>query len=363
MKTFFFVLLCGVLLLLTPIVPASAEESTYSVGRVEQIVEQTEIQRDSSTWYTQKVLVRDEKSGIETIATIGSPQIPVGREQLYTVGQRVVLVGQTTAENGVEHVVADQYRIPVLIGLACLFVLIVILTSWLKGVTSLIGMIGSVAILLVYMVPSILSGNNPMLVSIISAGMISALIIYLGHGFQYRSHVALFCMLVTLGFVTLLASVVVRLASLTGLGDENAMFLQLPGIESINLQGLLLGGIILAALSVLDDSIVSQVSVIHQLKLAKSEIQFSELWKRGMAVGCDHISTLVNTLVLAYAGASLPLFILITTNSIGAPLWYTLNNQMIAEEIVRTLTGSIGLVLSIPLTTLVASYVIHRRHN
>lgn len=168
-------------------------------------------------------------------------------------------------------------------------------------------------------------------------------------------------MLTTLTVVAILSSIVIQAAYLTGIGDETASFLQFPGVKPINLQGLFLGGIILAALSVLDDSIVSQVSVIYQLKAVKPTISFRELWERGMEVGRDHISTLVNTLILAYAGAALPLFILLSANTSGQPAWVALNSQTLAEEIVRTLTGSIGLVLSIPLTTLVASYVVHRK--
>ena len=117
-----------------------------------------------------------------------------------------------------------------------------------------------------------------------------------------------------------------------------------------------MGGIILGALGVLDDITVSQVAVVFQLRAAKKDITFQELYKRGLTVGKDHVASLVNTLVLAYAGANLPLFLLFTLNQ-QTPDWVTLNSEVIVEEIIRTLTGSIGLVLAVPLATFLAAFV------
>lgn len=334
----------------------------YTTGTVTKIVEQTEIRRGDEVSYTQLLEIKDDTTQTTSTTRVGSETIPLAPEQLYVVGQHIVLVTQTDGAHRQINI-ADQYRIPPMIYLMITFVILVVLVARFKGVTSLIGMILSVAVLFFYMVPQILSGANPVLVSVIASGMISSLIIYIGHGLNYRSHIALFCMLTTLAVVAVLSSFVIHISYLTGLGDETATYLQFPGVKSINLQGLLLGGIILAALSVLDDSVVSQVSVIYQLKAVKKDISFRELWKRGMEVGEDHISTLVNTLILAYAGASLPLFILLSVNNTSQPTWVALNSQTIAEEVVRTLTGSIGLVLSIPLTTLVAAYVVSRRRS
>jgi uncharacterized membrane protein len=333
----------------------------YSTGTVLRVIEQTEYTHQDEKSFVQKLEIEDDVSGATTTTVVGSETIPLAPEQLYSVGQKIVIVNERPAVDIQTTHIADQYRIPPMIALLASFVILVLLVARLKGLTALIGMLLSLAVLFYYMVPQILAGANPVLVSIITAAIISSLIIYIGHGFGYRSHIALFSMLTTLAVVAVLSSVVIKLAYLTGLGDETATYLQFPGVKSINLQGLLLGGIILAALSVLDDSIISQVSVIYQLKAVKPNISFQELWRRGMEVGQDHISTLVNTLILAYAGASLPLFILLSVNNTSQPIWVALNSQTIAEEVVRTLTGSIGLVLSIPLTTLVAAYVVHRR--
>jgi uncharacterized membrane protein len=343
-------------------IQAQNSSQTYMTGVVTKIVEQTEINRNQDKLYTQVVQVKEDKTGETHDIRIGDPQIPLSKEQLFQEKQHVVLVSDVDDTGKVSYTITDQYRAPILLWLGVLFFVIVLAVSQFKGFTSILGMVISLGVLVFYMVPAITNGANPVLISVIAAGIISALIIYLGHGFNYRSHVSLFCMLVTLAIVAIMSSLVVRVAYLNGIGDENATFLQFSGLKPINLQGLFLGGIILAALSVLDDSVVSQVSVISQLKNVKKDITHKELFFRGMEVGRDHISTLVNTLILAYAGASLPLFILLTMNNSHIPLWVTLNDQMIAEEIVRTLTGSIGLVLSIPLTTFIAVFVLHRRY-
>lgn len=363
MKRFFsllFVFLFG--FACVPAVHAQVQKQQYSTGVVMQIIEETQIQHAGTTVYTQKLTVREDVSGVVRPTQVGSTDIPVSSVQRYHVGQKVVMMAEPDEQGDFQYVIVDQYRMPTLAWLVIGFFVIVVVVSQMKGIMSLVGMTLSLLVLLFYMVPQIVGGANPVLVSIIAAGVISALIIYCGHGFNYLSHISLFCMLATLALVGVLSSFIVKAAYLNGAGDETAGYLQFSGLANINLQGLFLGGIILAALSVLDDSVVSQVSIVHQLKDLKHDISFKELFLRGMEVGKDHISTLVNTLILAYAGASLPLFILFTINT-GSPMWVSLNDQMIAEEVVRTLTGSIGLVLSIPLTTFVAAYVVHNRHT
>lgn len=340
---------------------AKGPEQEYSTGVITRILQETQTKTAQDTGYTQTLEVKEHGSGITRQITVGSDQLPLTLVQKYRVGEKVVLVSQQDIDGNIQYLIADQYRIPILLWLIGAFFVIVVCVSQFKGIVSLLGMLLSMLVILFFMVPQIVAGANPVVISILSAGFIGAVIIYLGHGISYRSHVSLFCMLTTLAIVGILSHVVVRMAYLNGIGDETASYLQFVGLKNINLQGLFLGGIILAALSVLDDSVVSQVSVIYQLKDLKHSISFNELFLRGMSVGKDHISTLVNTLILAYAGAGLPLFILFTINT-GSPAWVSLNDQMIAEEVVRTITGSIGLVLSIPLTTFVAAYTAHRFH-
>ncbi|PWU22982.1 hypothetical protein C5B42_04555 [Candidatus Cerribacteria bacterium 'Amazon FNV 2010 28 9'] len=330
---------------------------TYSRGIVRSIDEQTQQQTAAGVGYTQKLRVQEEPSGKMIEVQNGSNDLLLNSTQLHHVGEEVVLVSEQDDQGNEVVSITDQYRIPPLLWLLGGFFIVVFFVARFKGLQSVLGMFVSLGVLLFYMVPQITHGADPVVTSLIASTVISAVIIYFGHSFNMKSHVALLCMVVTLFFTAGLAAAMVKFASLAGTGSDEAIYVQTNNTTTINLQGLLLGGIILAALSVLDDSVVSQVSVIAQLIDIKPHVTLHELYERGMEVGKDHISTLVNTLILAYAGSSLPLFILFS-NASSQPVWVALNDQMIAEEVVRTLTGSIGLVLSIPLSTLVASVVL-----
>ena len=144
---------------------------------------------------------------------------------------------------------------------------------------------------------------------------------------------------------------------LSGLGTDDAFSLQFGQTGNINFKGLLLGGIIIGTLGVLDDITTSLSATIEEIKKANPKYTFWELVKSGLRVGSEHISSLVNTLVLAYAGVSLPLFLFLILNPMQHPLWTILNSEIIVEEIVRTLAGSIGLILAVPITTLLAAWL------
>jgi uncharacterized membrane protein len=160
--------------------------------------------------------------------------------------------------------------------------------------------------------------------------------------------------MVTLAFATGLADLIVGLAHLSGRGSDEALFLQTGYLETVNLRGLLLGGIVLGALGVLDDITTAQAAAVEEISRADPGLGVRDLYRRGLSVGREHITSLVNTLVLAYAGASLPLFILFTLNT-NQPLWVTLNSEFVAEEIARTIIGSLALTLAVPITTALAA--------
>ncbi len=158
-----------------------------------------------------------------------------------------------------------------------------------------------------------------------------------------------------------MAVAAVSFTHLFGMGSEESLFI-LGDLPGISLKGLLLGGIMLGLLGVLDDITTAQSAVVDELKQANQSLSFSELYRRGLSVGREHIASLINTLFLAYAGASLPLFLLFSLNQ-GQELWMIFNNEMIAEEIVRTLVGSTGLILAVPITTALAAYVFQKRSS
>lgn len=341
--------------------PARAQETSappslkYQVGRVVAIEEERQLNQDDQTFYVQRIRVRLDQGGQEVTLEAGSEFQPLNRNQRLNVGTAVVVANQELVDGQAEYVLADIYRLPVLVWLGLGFFTLVLVISRRQGFFSILGMLGSLLILTYVMVPQILAGQNPVLVSLLGCLVVATVTVYLSHGFNRNSHISLAAMGLTLGAVSLLSFVVVQLAQLVGLGSEEAYYLQFGPASQVNLQGLLLAGIMLGALGVLDDITIAQVSLVNQLKQAKPEIDFWELYQRGLAVGRDHVASLVNTLILAYAGTSLPLFLLFTLNQ-TQPAWVVINGQMVAEEVVRTLAGSIGLVLAVPLTTLAASY-------
>lgn len=344
--------------------PTLLPSTEYFRGTVMEILDEDYIldPDQNQTYYIQQVTVQTTNDqGEQELLKIdvGSQFQPLTEQQRLQTHTPVVLATQPTFDGQTETIITDVFRLPVLTWLMIGFFLLVFLVGKLRGITSLLGMVASLAILFGYILPQILAGASPIMVSTIGASLIAVVTLYMSHGFNYKSHVALGSLLVTLFGVIGLSSVSVHAAQLVGLGSEEAAFVQFSSGNGINLQGLLLGGIILGALGVLDDIVVSQVSVVKQLHAANPKLKFEELFDRALDVGKDHVASLVNTLVLAYAGANLPLFILFYQSQ-EVPLWVSLNNELIAEEILRTIVGSFGLVMAVPLTTLVAAAVVKK---
>ncbi len=157
-----------------------------------------------------------------------------------------------------------------------------------------------------------------------------------------------------LGLAEILGYFFIIGAKLLGNGSEEAYFIQAGYFGAINLQGLLLGGIIIGALGILNDITTAQSAAVEEIHGADKSLSFKQLYKKGSSIGREHIASLINTLVLVYVGSSLPLFLLFAVNS--QQLWTVLNSSTIAEEIVRALVGSIALILAVPITTALAAY-------
>lgn len=328
--------------------------SAYSTGVVQQIISEEKIPFEGSNYYIQTLKIYDKSTGQEFEVSAGTEYQPLPESQRYDVGDEIVHANMPVP-TGEEHMIVDALRLPLLMWLLIGFFVLVFVVSGFQGIFSIAGMFISLAALGLYIVPAILNGQNPFVVSLIGCGFIALTTVYLAHGWKRQTHIALFSMWITLCAVAVLSTVVVALGRFTGLGSEEASFLQLGSTASINLRGILLGGILLGTLGVLDDITVSQAAIVAELKRANPKLEFRELYERGMKVGKDHVASLVNTLVLAYAGANLPLFLLFTLNK-QMPWWLALNGELLAEEIIRTLAGSIGLVLAVPLTTLISAY-------
>jgi uncharacterized membrane protein len=224
---------------------------------------------------------------------------------------------------------------------------VIALSRW-RGVTSLLGLAISFLVLLQFVIPAILEGSDPVAVSLVGAAAIMFVALYLAHGVNARTSTAVLGTVASLALTALLAAAFVGAARFTGFSSEEALFLQISA-EQINIRGLLLGGIIIGTLGVLDDVTVTQASAVWELHNANPRLGARQLYHAAVRIGRDHIASTVNTLVLAYAGAALPLLLIFTLSN--RPLGSVLATEVIAEEIVRTFVGSIGLVASVPITT------------
>ncbi|MEA2330612.1 MAG: hypothetical protein QOH58_750 [Thermoleophilaceae bacterium] len=236
--------------------------------------------------------------------------------------------------------------------LALIFAAIVLLFARMRGALSLAGLAFSLALVLLFVVPAILDGKPPLAVAIVGALAVALITIPLAHGTGPKSLAALLGTAASLMLTALLALAFTKAAHLTGLSSEEGAFLQLAG-ANLSLQGLLLAGMVIGALGVLDDVTVSQSSTVLALRAANPALRFRELFAMAMRVGRDHVSATVNTLVLAYVGASLPVLLIFSSADLG--LGEALGTELVAKEVVATLVGSIGLIAAVPLTTALAA--------
>ena len=275
----------------------------------------------------------------------------------FSVGDRLLVqqTGSPTAPGGRAWVVVDAVRLAPLQWLAAAFVVLVLWVGRRRGVTSLLGLVLSFLVVTQGVLPLLLAGVHPLLVSVAASVVILVLTLYLAHGVNRRTSVAVAATALTMVGGGALALAVVSWAKLAGVSEE-ALYLQsATGGSQLNLQALLQAGILIAILGVLDDVTIGQSAVVFALRSANPAFSALALYRRGMEVGREHIASLVNTLVLVYAGASLPLLLFLTASDV--PIVAALNREIVATEAVRTLVGSVALVAAVPLTTLLAAYV------
>ena len=273
-------------------------------------------------------------------------------------GDEIRVAGGPEVRPGMEGVGGTGYtfndferRGPMLV-LAAIFVAIVLLFARLRGALSLAGLAFSIAIILLFVVPAILDDKPPLAVAVVGGLAVALITIPLAHGGGPKSISALLGTAASLLLTAGLAVLFTELAHLTGLSSEEAAFLQL-GQADLSLEGLLLAGIVIGALGVLDDVTISQASTVLALRRANPSLRFGELFGRALQVGRDHVSATVNTLVLAYVGAALPILLLFSATDLGVA--DAVNFEIVAKEIVATLVGSIGLIAAVPITTALAA--------
>ena len=279
-------------------------------------------------------------------------RVALNANGLLAAGDRV-LVSQRRDDSGERtYAIEDIVRLPSLLPFAIVLVVALVAVARWKGLASLAGLAGSVAVFLLAIVPAVQRGDDPLVATLVGSVAVLIVAVFVVHGLNRKSVAALVgtatCLLIVVG----LAALTLSAAHITGLGSEEAVFLAVGSGGRIDLHRLVLAGIVVGSLGALVDMGIGQASATFELAAAHHEMRGARLYASALNVGRDHIGSLVNTLALAYFGGAMPLIVLL---SLGAlPLSLTANSETIVGSIAAVLVASIGLVLCVPITTAVA---------
>lgn len=364
-----FLLLIGVLsyTLLTQVQLPGDGFATFGAdtvrAEVQQIIEegQIDVGGNFQTYQIARVMILEGPyEGIPMEIDYGRRQIRPD-DYLLAPGDTILVSISKTPDNVINAYFADYVRTTPILWLALIFAVAIVIISQWKGIRALISMAFSLYIIIGYIIPQILTGNDPLRVSIIGSILLLGVTLYLTYGWTLKTHAAVLSMVLVLLLTGTLSGLFVFFAKLNGSGDENVMFLMQLMESPINLRGLLLGGMIIGALGVLDDLVTTQASAVFELHHANPNLGFRGLYNAAMRIGQDHVAATVNTLVLAYAGASLPMLLMFSLGR--GDYGYLINFSFIAEEVVRTLVGSLGLIAAVPITTTLAIFLAQRAES
>lgn len=350
------ILLFSLLLFLPQVVFAQS----YFKAEVVSIVEEKKVEDESGNVYNQqniKLNVLDGNFKGREVFYYGIGDIQMASSHDYQVGDKVIVNYSQNSDGEDMFYITEYDRSTKLYYLAAIFALSIILVGRLKGFRSLLALAFSFFIILKFIIPKILAGFNPVLISVSGGIFILLAAIYLTQGINRKAHLASLSLFFSLLITAALSVFFTKITRLTGFTSEETLYLlELENVQ-LNFQGLLLAGILIGVLGVLDDTIISQISTVEQIKKANPGLAKSKVYFMSLKVGVDHITSMTNTLFFAYAGVSLPLLILFSAG--GTPFMtfsQAINQEIIATEIVRTLVGSIGLILSIPIANYLATY-------
>lgn len=334
-------------------VEAQEVAGTNFEARIEKIVEEKQIEIEGQKQLYQKIELKILNGGEkDKIVTVENGNQALANVIKYEQGEKVIAT-KDVSPDGIEiYSITDFVRRDSLWVLGAIFVVLTVLVAKWKGVMSILSMVFTFVVIFVYVLPNLSNGANPMLVATIASVIIIPISFYMAHGISQKTTVAIVSSIVALGATAVLSLMFISLGRLTGLSSEEAGMLLVQRSGNFDMKGLLLCGIIIGALGVLDDITISQAAIVNELIKSSEKPKGSLIYKQAMNVGRDHISSMVNTLVLAYAGASLPLLLIFVDNP--HPFGEIINYEFLAEEIIRTLVGSVGLILAVPITTLIA---------
>lgn len=281
-------------------------------------------------------------------------------QNIYKSGDQVYL--SVINENGnIHYGISDFIRKDNQLILFTIFFIVLLLIGGFKGLRSLIGLIVSLMIIIFFILPNILNGVDPLFISLVGASIILFPTVYLVHGLNRKSTIAITGAIISLIIAAILSVIFSQTGKITGVGNDDALYLLLGGNTKIKAQGLFIAAIIIGTLGVLIDMTVGQSSAISEIHSANPTLTRKQLYLSVMNVGRDHIGLLVNTLFLTYAGASLPILISFTQSK--QSILYNLSQESTAMEIIRSVIGSLALILAVPITTIIGVYSIKKTRD
>ncbi len=281
--------------------------------------------------------------------------VPTESRKFVSVGDQVnAMYTPAAISAGTPFIFIDFERAQPVGILALVYLVVVVAVAGRKGVLSILGLAAALAVLVGVMIPALLAGTNPVVVVCVCALAMLILALYLAHGISVRTTTALLGTVAGLVVTVTLAQLSAIYAHLNGASSEDAIALT-TSVPGINMSALLVCGMVLAGLGVLNDVTITQASAVWELHGANPTMGTWKLARVAMRIGRDHIASTVYTLAFAYAGSALPLIMVAAL--IDRSVWATVLSGEIAEEVVRTLVSSIGLVLAIPATTLIAAFL------
>jgi uncharacterized membrane protein len=332
---------------------AHANTQTFVLGKIVDVTDQ-KIEDNSEVFSENlKVQLLEGKEKGKTVT------VPYGGSTLTQQLDRentVILNGRyDTILKRTDYLVTGPYRLDTIWWIIGAFALFVIVIGGKKGLGAMIGLVFSIFVLALYIVPNLAQGNDPLTICLLGSFLILFVTTYIAHGVSMKTTVAIMGTATSLLIAAYLANTTVHLLNLYGFGSEDAQNVLIG--TSLNAQGLLLGGILIGTLGALNDITTTQSIAIFTLAKEHQEQQLSKLFTFGMTIGKEHIASLVNTLVLAYAGGSLIAFISLALYAKDVPWWVILNGEQAMEELIRTVVGSAALILAVPITSFLAAYI------
>ncbi|OGI18745.1 MAG: hypothetical protein A3B68_03390 [Candidatus Melainabacteria bacterium RIFCSPHIGHO2_02_FULL_34_12] len=275
------------------------------------------------------------------------------------VNKKYIVSEIETLENGnEEYFILDYYREPYIWILSVSFLILLLIVGGFKGARTIVSLLVTVGLVAFLLIPSIVKGINPLLSAILVSFLATGITMLLVAGANFKSLAATLGTVIGVTFSGVIATLVIKFASLSGLASSEAMILWGNQVYQINFKGLLAAGMIVSCLGAIMDVAISIASSMQEIKAANLNYSFKDLFHSGMNVGKDIMGTMTNTLVLAYTGMALPLLLLISHEK--NPAKY-LNLELVVSEITAALAGSIGLIIAVPATALIMAWLINKR--